>query len=290
MHRPVLLLQAMLLSFGTGLRRSLPCSPVRRSYGICAPLSITTTTTTTTTMTTTKMTSTPLPAAVDDGLARDGLDESAPVFGTLFDIPFHGGRCVGVRLPPPTHLSMTAWRRELCGIDEAGNDCCETDTMGDLMVEEFDFADGIPNKANAVQFLGGRVALRRLDALPATRTHAHSHVHLPVYIHAGNAQMPTRALAHARTWIQIQTPTQIRRAMGEVVSAAVAPVLRNHRGAPLIPKFLRGSISHKDQVAVALVCDPTKVVELAASGKGDGPELQTEGGMGTAKPFPAVTL
>ena len=162
MHRPVLLLQVMLLSFGTGLRRSLPCSPVRRSHGLCAPP--------TTTTTTTKMTSTPLPAVVDDGLARDGLDDSASVFGTLFDIPFHGGRCVGVRLPPPTHSSMTAWRRELCGVDEAGNDCCETETMGDLMVEEFDFADGLPNKANAVQFLGGRVALRRLGASPVTHT------------------------------------------------------------------------------------------------------------------------
>ena len=99
-----------------------------------------------------------------------------------------------------------------------------------LAPEEVDAARAMRDH-RAVQFLGGRIALRRAMSL----------------------------------------------LLGQDLASSVAPVLRDHRGAPLLPSdTLRGSISHKDQVAVALACAPLDPLQGAeeqdhnARGLGDG--------------------
>lgn len=117
----------------------------------------------------------------------DGLD-AVPPFGTLFDLAFHSGRCIGVRLPD----------------GKGGQPAVALLPPGPLLGEEVEYSRPLARHL-ASQFLGGRLALRL--------------------------------------------------AMGPDRAAKVAPVLRNDRGAPVIPPGLCGSISHKDQVAVALVLD-----------------------------------
>mmetsp|Transcript_39176 Transcript_39176/g.70173 ORF Transcript_39176/g.70173 Transcript_39176/m.70173 type:complete len:351 (+) Transcript_39176:88-1140(+) len=46
--------------------------------------------------------------------------------------------------------------------------------------------------------------------------------------------------------------TAMRRALGEF-SGRIAPILKNRHGAPSLPTYVRGSISHKKDIAVALV-------------------------------------
>eukprot|EP00620_Florenciella_sp_RCC1587_P012309 CAMPEP_0182575156 /NCGR_PEP_ID=MMETSP1324-20130603/29050_1 /TAXON_ID=236786 /ORGANISM="Florenciella sp., Strain RCC1587" /LENGTH=169 /DNA_ID=CAMNT_0024790681 /DNA_START=1 /DNA_END=506 /DNA_ORIENTATION=+ len=80
-----------------------------------------------------------------DPAPSDGLEASAP-FSTLFDLDFHGGRCVGVRLPlMPAAVDLPAW----------------SPTLEQLMPEELAFASKMKSPVRASQYLGGRAALRR---------------------------------------------------------------------------------------------------------------------------------
>ena len=190
-----------------------------------------------------------------DPAPSDGLEASAP-FSTLFDLDFHGGRCVGVRLPlMPAAVDLPAWSptlEQVRGVGAHGEPPPPLQTPqpphpplrrntpprppptnphhpSQLMPEELAFASKMKSPVRASQYLGGRAALRR--------------------------------------------------AMGGEVSAAVPPIYSNARGAPSIPLAVRGSISHKDQVAVGLVMPWGEAAGAVGAREGGG----EEGGEGSGE-------
>lgn len=128
---------------------------------------------------------------------EDGFDCNVPPFGTLFDLPFYGGWCVGVRLPTELPQDEVSWQHHLA-------------------TEEIHQSHDMKPR-RACEFLGGRIAMRKA----------------------------------------------LRRMSDGEMALFDSPLLRNDRGAPILPLDYRGSISHKDQVAIALVYSKEDTSESA---------------------------
>jgi enterobactin synthetase component D len=75
------------------------------------------------------------------------------------------------------------------------------------------------------------------------------------------AQLPPEEAALAATWGDARVRTfvagrlALRAALEELGAEVRGPILRTARGAPVLPPGVRASVSHKDEVAVALVAE-----------------------------------